>query len=170
MTRNQFASDSDFVPLTQMTQVFAGTVYNNGREVAIHFDTTFIREADSNLVIAIDNDFNDSATSQPAFIVGNRANRSIYSLGSDDITPTNPGIGLRSNHVNRVRFGTTGCTLPACEIPIVYAAGMGGGYIDIAWNADSSAIYSCSYRPADASAPWAIADDTITSGTYHLTV
>lgn len=168
VTRNQFASDSDFVPLTQMTQVFAGTVYNNGREVAIHFDTTFIREADSNLVIAIDNDFNDSATSQPAFIVGNRANRSIYSLGSDDITPTNPGIGLRSNHVNRVRFGTTGCTLPACEIPIVYAAGMGGGYIDIAWNADSSAIYSCSYRPADASAPWAIADDTITSGTYHL--
>ena len=166
VSRNQF--DSDFVSLTQMTQVFAGTIYNNRREVTIHFDTPFVRIADSNLVIAIDNDLNDSATALPAFLVGNRTNRSIYSTGSDDINPTNPGVGYRSNHVNRIRFGTTGCTLPACDNPIVFVAGMGDGYIDLAWNADSSVIYSCAYRPADSSAPWTIADDSITSGTYHL--
>ena len=166
VSRNQF--DSDFVSLTQMTQVFAGTIYNNRREVTIHFDTPFVRIADSNLVIAIDNDLNDSATALPAFLVGNGTNRSIYSTGSDDINPTNPGVGYRSNHVNRIRFGTTGCTLPACDNPIVFVAGMGDGYIDLAWNADSSVIYSCAYRPADSSAPWTIADDSITSGTYHL--
>lgn len=166
VSRNQF--DSDFVSLTQMTQVFAGTIYNNRQEVTIHFDTPFVRIADSNLVIAIDNDLNDSATALPAFLVGNGTNRSIYSTGSDDINPTNPGVGYRSNHVNRIRFGTTGCTLPACDNPIVFVAGMGDGYIDLAWNADSSVIYSCAYRPADSSAPWTIADDSITSGTYHL--
>lgn len=166
VSRNQF--DSDFVSLTQMTQVFAGTIYNNRREVTIHFDTPFVRIADSNLVIAIDNDLNDSATALPAFLVGNGTNRSIYSTGSDDINPTNPGVGYRSNHVNHIRFGTTGCTLPACDNPIVFVAGMGDGYIDLAWNADSSVIYSCAYRPADSSAPWTIADDSITSGTYHL--
>ncbi len=166
VSRNQF--DSDFVSLTQMTQVFAGTIYNNRREVTIHFDTPFVRIADSNLVIAIDNDLNDSATALPAFLVGNGTNRSIYSTGSDDINPSNPGVGYRSNHVNRIRFGTTGCTLPACDNPIVFVAGMGDGYIDLAWNADSSVIYSCAYRPADSSAPWTIADDSITSGTYHL--
>ena len=168
VTRNQFASDSDFVPLTQMTQVFAGTVYNTGREVNIHFDTPFIKMADSNIVIAIDNDLNDSATSIPSFVVGNGTNRSIYRTSPDDIIPTSPGVGTRSNQINRVRFGTTGCTLPACDIPIVCVDGMGFGYIDITWNADSSAVYTCSYRPTDASAPWTIADDTITSSTYHL--
>ena len=168
VTRNQFASDSDFVPLTQLTQVFAGTVYNTGQEIAIYFDTPFIRMADSNLVIAIDNDLNDSATSISAFVVGNGANRSIYRTSPDDIIPSSPGIGTRSNHINRLRFGTTGCTLPSCDIPVVCVDGMGYAYIDIAWNADSSAIYSCSYRPTDASAPWTIADDSITSGTYHL--
>lgn len=111
-SKSRFNSGHDYVAASALTEVFDGVVFNNGREVSIHFATPFVREADSNLVVAINKSMDDYATVVPSFLVGNATLRSMYSTGMGSISPSSPSYGTRLNYVNTIRFGTWGCGLP----------------------------------------------------------
>ena len=111
-SKSRFNSNYDYVPASALTEVFDGVVFNNGREVSIHFTTPFLREADSNLVVAINKSMDDYATVVPSFVVGSATLRSMYSTGIGSISPSSPSYGTRLNYVNTIRFGTRGCGLP----------------------------------------------------------
>ena len=111
-SKSRFNSGHDYVPASALTEVFDGVVFNNGREVSIHFATPFVREADSNLVVAINKSMDDYATVVPSFVVGSATLRSMYSTGIGSISPSSPSYGTRLNYVNTIRFGTWGCGLP----------------------------------------------------------
>ena len=164
--RTQFNSSTDYVPPTQLTQVYNGTIYNTGREVNVRLSNAFVRNTDSNLVVAIDNNLNDFAMTTPSFVVGNGHYRSIYRTSISDVNPSSPGYGTRINYVNRMRFNTTGCALPQCDIPVVCVSGIGTDYVDIAWGADSGSSYTCSYRTLGGNG-WQVADSGVVGGTYR---
>lgn len=166
-SKNRFNSGNDYVPASELTQVFDGVVFNNGREVSIHFTTPFVREADSNLVVAVDKSMNDYATVVPSFEVGDATLRSMYSTSIANISPESPSYGTRLNYINTIRFGTRGCDLPACENPMVCIAGVGNDYVDVVWNADSTVVYTCAYRMSGASV-WTIADSAVTTNRYRF--
>ena len=111
-SKSRFNSGHDYVAASTLTEVFDGVVFNNGREVSIHFTTPFLREADSNLVVAINKSMDDYATVVPSFVVGSATLRSMYSTGMGSISPSSPSYGTRLNYVNTIRFGTWGCGLP----------------------------------------------------------
>jgi hypothetical protein len=166
-SKNQFSSGTDYVAVAHLTSVFEGNVSNTGREVTIHFSTPFVRMADSNLVVAVDNNLGDFASTTPSFVVGNGSYRAIYRTSIGDVNPASPGYGSRANYVNRVRFGTTGCTLPQCDSPVVCVAEVGDDYIDVVWSEDSTALYDCAYRQQGSNV-WIAADSGLTGGAYHF--
>ena len=165
--RSQFASGSDYVPAAQLTQVYAGMVSNEGREVTVRLDTPFVRAADSSLVVAVDNNLDDFSMSTPAFVVGSGVNRSIYRSSLSDINPSAPSVGTRANFVNKIRFGTTGCALPSCNSPVVGIAAVGDDYVDVAWNAETGVAYICEVRRVGESL-WTVVDSSVATGTYHF--
>jgi len=165
--RSMFSSGSDYVPYSQLSQVFAGNIYSTGQEVTVYFDTPFAREVDSNLVLVMKNDLNYFSSVFPRFAVGNAAHRSIYRTSLSEIDPLSPSIGQRANYVNSVRFGVTGCTLPACDVPTVCVTEVGDDHIALAWSADSIAPYTVAYR-ALGDLSWTVADDSVTTGSYLL--
>lgn len=166
-SKSRFNSGYDYVPASALTEVFDGVVFNNGREVSIHFTTPFLREADSNLVVAINKSMDDYGTVVPSFVVGSATLRSMYSTGIGSISPSSPSYGTRLNYVNTIRFGTRGCELPACESPMVCIASVGDDYVDVVWNADTATTYSCAYRLSGADA-WTVADSAVTTNRFRF--
>ena len=169
-SRIRFMSGSDYYPVGLMTQVFSDSVVNTGREVTIHFATPFVRVADSNLIVALLNNSGDIALTSPAFVCGTTTQyRSLYrtsALGT--INPATPPTGQTTYRQNRIRLNTRGCTLPACERPMVIVDEVGTDYINISWNGDSAATYACAFRPVGASA-WTVTDSAVSGSSYHFT-
>ena len=165
--KSQFSSGTDYVPVGQLTQVFDGTITNNGREVTIRFDAPFVRSTDSNLLVAVDNNLDDEASTLPSFVVGSASYRGLYRTSLGDVNPSSPGFGSRASYVNRITFGTRGCQLPQCDRPIVCVAEVGDDYIDVAWSGDSLASYTCAYRLAG-ERTWTVADSATTGNSYRF--
>lgn len=167
--KSQFNSNNDYLPVSQLTQVYAGNIINNGREVSIHLPTPFVRQPDSNLIVVIDNNLDDFSNSIPSFVIGNTTTyRAIYRTSMFDISPESPGIGTRVKYLNQIRFNTRGCALPQCERPLVCVTEVGNDHVDVEWNVDSAAEYTCAYRLAGTEV-WTVADSGIVSGSYRFT-
>ena len=166
-SKTQFNSGSDYVPAAQLSPVYEGEVTNVGREVTVRFDTPFVRVADSSLVVAVDNNYNDFASSFPQFVVGNGNNRSIYRSSLGDINPASPGLGSRANYVNRVRFVTRGCAMPQCDRPLVCVEEVGDDYVDVAWNRDTGVTYRCEIR-GDGEGIWTVVDSAVAGDAFHF--
>ena len=56
-SKTTFASDSDWIPLSQLTQVFSGTATNNNGVIEITFTTPFAYDNVANLVVAAEEKF-----------------------------------------------------------------------------------------------------------------
>ena len=166
-SKTQFNSSTDYVAPSHLTQVFAGNMTSQGREVTIHFTTPFVRHQDSNLVVAVDNNYDDFSSVLPTFVVGRGSYRAIYRTSLSHVDPSSPGYGTRIHYVNRIRLNTRGCELPLCDRPLLCLTEVGNDYIDITWTGDSSTSYSCAFRPAGTST-WNIADSHVAARTYHF--
>ncbi|MCW3161183.1 T9SS type A sorting domain-containing protein [Chryseobacterium oryctis] len=119
--KTEFSSSSDWVPTSQMTQVFSGTVSAVNGVVSITFPTPFSYDNVSNLIIAADEnapgyDFNDS--DEAMYVYSGSQNSTIYYKNDNtNPEPNNPP----TSSVNLVDYksvitfeGLVPSTIPAC--------------------------------------------------------
>ena len=124
-TKDVFASTTDYVPISDLTQVFAGNlVYNNANEwFTVEFDTPFNHnQPNCNLVLAVLNNNHDYTTSSnPTFrYTAGTSNKTLYRQldGSTSINPANPGAGTLSVNRSNTLFNIcAGATPPECNPP-----------------------------------------------------
>lgn len=123
-SKTAFSSGTDWIPATQLTQVFAGTVVKNNNQVQVTFATPFAYNNTDNLVIAAkENSPNiDINNFDEAFRVYTHIPYStLYYKGDRGIVdPATPPGGIRADYKSAVTIsGLTPSTTPACPF-IIY--------------------------------------------------
>ena len=93
--QNRFNQSSDWIPVSQMTQVFSGTVVQNAiGEVEITFSSPFIYDGTDNIVIAIDENATGTSLSSNIFYGTVQTNNRSILYGntgmSNNPDPNNP--------------------------------------------------------------------------------
>lgn len=123
-TKSAFISGTDWIPASQLTQVFAGTVTNNNGKVEISFTTPFAYNNVDNLVIAAKENSQsiDINNFDEVFHVYDHIpNSTLYYKGDQMvIDPVSPPGGIRANYKSAITIlGLTSSTTPACPF-VVY--------------------------------------------------
>lgn len=112
----------DYIPLSELTEVFDGIISNNGGEVLVTFTSPFAYNNTDNLVVAVDENTPGSIITTSAFTArfytyDSVDNSSMYFFGSTDIDPAAPPFGLRSGEKSVITIlGLTVNSIPACPI------------------------------------------------------
>jgi len=114
-TKSSFESDTDWVSVSGMTQVFSGTITPaNNSWMDIVFTTPFIYDGSSNIVIAVDENTpgisgngNPNGSDESFFGsyeagLNTSISRAEYNI---NINPVSPGVGYRASTVARVQLG-----------------------------------------------------------------
>ncbi|MCU7613259.1 T9SS type A sorting domain-containing protein [Chryseobacterium sp. GMJ5] len=107
-SKTSFTSTADWVPLSQMTQVFSGNVTNNNGVVQITFPTPFPYNNVGNLVLAAEENSSgyDENSFEDIFYVYNSTPNSVIYYKSDNTNPNpaSPPNGVLSNEKSEVTF------------------------------------------------------------------
>ncbi|WP_336959630.1 T9SS type A sorting domain-containing protein [Chryseobacterium contaminans] len=116
-SKTEFTSDTDWIPASDLTEVYAGTVNNVNGMVELTFTTPFPYNNTQNLVIAVDEN-NPAYDDDRVFYVhhlNNVPKSSIGIIGFSDIDPSDPGYGSLFDYRSVVSFmGLTASAIPAC--------------------------------------------------------
>ncbi|CAH0156504.1 T9SS type A sorting domain-containing protein [Chryseobacterium sp. Bi04] len=143
--KTNFTSEDDWIPVTQLTQVYAGTVTNANGVIEITFATPFPYNNTQNLVIAAEEnapDYDDDNIFS-VFKYGSVTDRTLsYSSDSTNPDPASPPTGEMLDYRSVVSLmGLTINPVPAC--PMVGYPGNNSTFIpvspDITWNAPQGA-------------------------------
>jgi hypothetical protein len=120
-TKTAFTSGTDWIPSTQLTQVYAGTVTKNNNKVMVTFTTPFAYNNVDNLVIAakensqsIDiNNFDEAFRVYPY-----TAYSTLYYKGDRAVVdPAVPPGGIRADYKSAITIsGLTASVTPACPL------------------------------------------------------
>lgn len=118
-SKSTFASDTDWVPVSQLTQVYAGAVTQANGVVEITFAVPFPYNNTQNLLIAAEDNFPgyDTNVSEDVFYVYNAMPASSLCFRDDDINPSaaNPPYGDLKDYKSAVTIlGLTANATPAC--------------------------------------------------------
>ncbi|MET3037316.1 T9SS type A sorting domain-containing protein [Chryseobacterium sp. NRRL B-14859] len=156
-TKTSFSSTSDWVPVSGLTQVFAGTVSAVGGEVTVNFSSPFAYNNVDNLLIAVDENTPDyTASSNRFYTYSGTSNSSIY-LRSDSTNPdpAAPTSGTRTGTKSVMTLlGLTPATAPDC--PVVSSPSAGATNVSvlptISWGAVN---YASSYKISIGTTPGA---------------
>ncbi|MBW8361057.1 MAG: fibronectin type III domain-containing protein [Kaistella sp.] len=129
-TKSSFSSTTDWVPLANLTQVFAGTVTNNAGVIEITFPTPFAYNNVDNLVIAAEENkpnYDSNGFSEAMYVYPSASNSSLY-YRDDTTNPSaaTPPAGTRSLNKSIVTFlGLTPSATPTPSCPVVSAPAPG---------------------------------------------
>ena len=117
-TKNEFASTTDWIPLSDLSVVFNGKIYASSLPgpITIALESTFAYNGINNLVIAVDENkdgFNGSNRFNATYDPGN--NRVLY-YRNDNInpSPSNPPVGDLGNTFGNIIIN--GLTLANCQV------------------------------------------------------
>lgn len=111
VSKNSFANNNDWIPVSEMYQVFDGTVdftnANPGNWVNIPLDVPFEWDGTSNVVVAVLNNTGSYVTSSnPTFACHDATSKALYA--QNDGSPYNPAGGVSGGSVatyrNNIRF------------------------------------------------------------------
>ncbi|MBS1548583.1 MAG: T9SS type A sorting domain-containing protein [Bacteroidetes bacterium] len=110
-TKDNFSSNTDWVPSTSLTQVFNGTLPDNlnaNEWVEITLNTPFTWDSTQNLVIAVDENtpsYGNSPSWAGYTLAPSTGNKAIYKYqDTNNIDPASPPSGSRTNAVAQIRF------------------------------------------------------------------
>lgn len=134
-TKTEFDSNTDWIPVAGLTQVFTGTITNNAGVVEVTFATPFAYNNTSNLVIAAKEgsaNYDSNGFAEAMYVYNTAANRSIYYR--NDVTNPNPATpptaGGRNGYNPVVTIlGLAPSPIPAC--PTVSAPAANATGVDI---------------------------------------
>ncbi|WP_346984643.1 T9SS type A sorting domain-containing protein [Chryseobacterium sp. POE27] len=121
-TKTSFTSDSDWVPLAQLTQVFSGTVTNANGVIEITFATPYPYNNVDNLVVAAEENsagYDNNDFDEAMYVYPGVANSTITyrddSVNPDPASP--PSDGIRRDYKSVITFdGLTMSSTAACPI------------------------------------------------------
>lgn len=118
-SKSNFTSDTDWIPLSQLTQVYSGTITNANGVVEITFATPFPYNNVDNLVIAAEEnsagyDNNDEAM----YVYPSAPNSTLYfNSDSNNPDPATPPAGNLEGYKSVVTIGgLTMSAIPACPL------------------------------------------------------
>ena len=144
---NTFETTTSFLPLSRLTPVYTGMMSGFGW-VNMKFDTTFVRHADSNLVVVVDDNTGITYPANSYWACSNFGDQyySLYSYGSSDYNPASISSMSRSYYRNYIVFGNAACEQDECAVPIVVQTATYSDHVDILWNAINNTSYDIAYR------------------------
>lgn len=102
-----YSSNTDWVPISSMTEVFSGNVVNNNGELTVNFTSPFLYNNIDNLVIAVDENSPGTDSSVGSFYkFTGVANSSIYHTSETvNINPASPpAANNRTTTKSRITF------------------------------------------------------------------
>lgn len=126
-SKTDFVSVSDWIPLSDLTQVFSGTVSNNNGVVEINFPTPFPYDNIANLVVAAEENstgYDNNNWDEVMYVYGGAQNSTLYYKNDyEDPNPATPPVdGNLENYKSVITFeGLTLSPIPACPL-ITYPA------------------------------------------------
>lgn len=119
-----FDFDEDWIPLSDLTEVYSGTISNVNGMIEVTFAVPFSYNNTQNLVVAVDEN-SPGAIYNDIFYVHqlNYAAKSAMVYGSyENVDPSDPGYGDVLDHRSVISFaGLTPNTLPSCTT-VMYPA------------------------------------------------
>ena len=139
-TKDEFASATDFVPVTSSDLVFSGTVtFADNAWTTIELDAPFIYDGTSNVAIMVDNNTGDYVSSTPFYVFSSDKNQSLYVYSDGtNYDPFAPAFSYRTATKNRIRLAIG--EPPACPKPTGIAIDyQGGTEATIRWTSDAEA-------------------------------
>lgn len=115
--KTEFTSDNDWIPLSDLTEVYSGTVSNNNGMVEVTFAVPFAYNNTQNLVVAV-NENNPAYDDERVFYVHQLNNTTKNAIGDSSfssIDPADPGYGSLFDYRSVISFaGLTPAAVPAC--------------------------------------------------------
>ncbi len=164
-----FSSTGNYIPADSLTQVFSGTLSGSGW-ITLTLTTPFIRQAGSNLVVAMD-DNTGSYTSTTYWVSTSTSTaRGLYFYqDGNDILPASPSANNSAavNYVNQILIAGPTCIIPTCGRPIVFVSNISTNSADITWNTETGLTYEVAYQQVGDTA-WTIVDAANTTGTASI--
>ena len=150
-TKSTFTSDTDYVPISGLTQVYSGNMNCHQGWNTFTFNTPFQYNGADNLVLVIDDNSGDYDGSEYEFYCHSTGSnyRSIhYYMDGTDILPSNPmashpSVDYTRGYRNNVKFGLPCDNSVTCVAPNVYVTNItpntaevywAPGYVETAWN------------------------------------
>ncbi len=118
-SKNEFASGTDWVDISTLTQVFSGSVtFDGSGELTITFNTPFSYDGSSNIIVAVDENEPGYDTNQSVFYGGDLGGpvRRIYTRhDTNNPDPANPPAGTTGTTGAKITF--LGLTQTSCPAP-----------------------------------------------------
>lgn len=121
-SKTTFASDSDWIPLSQLTQVFSGAVTNNNGVIEITFATPFAYDNVANLVLAAEENssgYDSNDYDEAMYVYPSAANSTLnYKNDYNDPDPASPpSSGDLKDYKSVTTFtGLTANPIPLCPV------------------------------------------------------
>ena len=161
-TKSTFTSDTDYVPISGLTQVYSGNMNCHQGWNTFTFNTPFQYNGADNLVLVIDDNSGDYDGSEYEFYCHSTGSnyRSIhYYMDGTDILPSNPmashpSVDYTRGYRNNVKFGMPCDNSVTCVAPNVYVTNItpntaevywAPGYVETAWNFEYKAQNATSW-------------------------
>ncbi|MFP3597385.1 hypothetical protein [Chryseobacterium sp. SIMBA_029] len=120
-SKTAFTSGADWIPVSQLTQVYAGSVTKNNNRVELTFTTPFVYNNTDNLVVAAKENSSsiDINNFDEAFhVYSYTPNSTLYYKGDRAVVdPATPPGGIRADYKSAITFsGLTASATPSCPL------------------------------------------------------
>ncbi|MDP4859118.1 MAG: hypothetical protein NWQ77_02620, partial [Schleiferiaceae bacterium] len=172
-TKSTFATTTDWVPVTALTQVFNGAVTQPVANTwwTISFSTPFVYTG-GNLIVAVDENTPSygGLLSWRGFTSGANSSITYRSDGTNPNPASPPTASSRSSIINHIQLSTPCSGTPSVGTLTAPAIACAGSNFNLAVANDELAVgYSYSWETANAATgPWASDAQTTNTGTFNI--
>ncbi|WP_048512458.1 fibronectin type III domain-containing protein, partial [Chryseobacterium sp. FH2] len=168
-TQTTFASNTNWIPLANLTQVYSGTLPNMtaGTWVEIPLSTPFIWDGDSNIVVAVDENspgYSSSGATWGSYTAGSNRGILYYADGTNPNPASPPSASNRYADIPRIQF--KGEPLLPCSTNPPANIAMGvvtASTATVTWTPAIGATYTIRYRVQGTGA-WTTAGTVVSPG------
>ena len=183
--QSSFSSSSDYIPVTDLTQVYSGNLNCHQGWNTFTFDTTFHYDGISNLVLVVDDNSSDFDGS--SYVFKNHttsANRTLYfyedSANPDPTNPTASGAYAYTGNIrNNVKFGGECDETSTCVAPVITNVNVASTEVTFTWSPGyQESAWNLQYKAADdttwtdegsVTSPYTVSNLNVsTTYTFHL--